>query len=275
MKHSPSDEPPSAPRKTKKPRIKVRDSGAQSPALDRALALLEFISARPEGVAQMDIRKGLGFTANLTFRLTKALVAHGYVEREEPGPRFCLSRKLLSLAQPRREERSLSQLAWEPMRWLRDVTGESAHIGVRSGFECIVLDRVIGPHPFKCYVEAGAHGPLHAGAPGKVMLAWMSPDELEKTLSKMPLTKLTASTITSKSALTRHLAEVKGQGYALDLGEGLEGHNCLGAPVFDAELRAFASVWITAPAARLTPSDERRYAPAVIKAAKMISDALK
>ena len=149
--------------KTLRPTVQVRDSGVQTPALDRALALLEFVSAHAEGVTQADIRKGLGFSANLVFRLTKALVTHGYVDREEPGPRFVLSRKLLTLAQPKREERSLVQLAWEPMRWLRDATQESAHIGVRSGFECIVLDRVVGPHPFKCYVEAGRTGPCTPG----------------------------------------------------------------------------------------------------------------
>lgn len=256
-------------------RGKVRDSGAQSPALDRALALLEFISARPEGVTQMDIRKGLGFSGNLAFRLTKAFVAHGYVEREEPGPRFVLSRKLLTLAQPRREERSLAQLAWEPMRSLRDATGESAHIGVRSGFECIVLDRVIGPNPFKCYVEAGAHGPLHAGAPGKVMLAWLPPKELEATLREMPLPRLTAHTITSRTVFARHLAMVRQQGYAMDLGEGLEGHHCLGAPIFDVDGRPLASIWITAPTPRLSEADGARLAPAVIQAAQRVTEALR
>jgi IclR family transcriptional regulator, acetate operon repressor len=255
--------------------IQVRDSGVQTPALDRALAVLEFISAHSEGVTQVEIRKGLGFTGNLVFRLTKALVAHGYVDREEPGPRFVLSRKLLTLAQPKREERSLVQLAREPMRWLRDATHESAHIGVRSGFECIVLDRVVGPHPFKCYVEAGAHGPLHAGAPGKVMLAFLPQKELEETLRHMPLPALTPHTITSRSGFAKHLAVVRQRGYAMDLGETVEGHHCVGAPVFDADGRPLASIWITAPTPRLSEADGERLAPHVIKAAQMITETLR
>lgn len=254
---------------------KVLDSGVQTPALDRALTLLEFISAHPDGVTQVEIRRGLGFSSNLVFRLTKALVAHGYVEREEPGPRFILSRKLLSLAQPKREERSLVQLACEPMRWLRDVTEESAHIGVRSGFECIVLDRVVGPHPFKCYVEAGAHGPLHAGAPGKVMLAFLPEGELKDVLRRMPMIALTPHTITSRSVFASHLAEVRENGYATDWGETLEGHHCLGAPIFDADDRPLASVWITAPAPRLSVADSKRVAPHVIRAAGMITETLR
>ena len=261
--------------RAKSPVSPVHDSGVQTPALDRALALLEYISVHGDGVTQVEIRKGLGFSANLVFRLTKALVAHGYVDREEPGPRFVLSRKLLTLAQPKREERSLVQLAREPMRWLRDATSESAHIGIRSGFECIVLDRVVGLHPFKCYVEAGAHGPLHAGAPGKVMLAFLPANELEETLRQMPLAAITPHTITSRAALAKHLAEVRQQGYAMDLGETVEGHHCLGAPVFDADGHPLASIWITAPTPRLSAADGKLRAPHVIRAAQMVTEALR
>lgn len=272
----PSPEPAEGDREHTAPSpAKVRDSGVQTPALDRALALMEFISAHPEGVTQVDIRKGLGFTGNLVFRLTKALTFHGYLEREEPGPRFILSRKLLTLAQPKREERSLVQLAREPMRWLRDATGESAHIGVRSGFECIVLDRVVGPHPFKCYVEAGAHGPLHAGAPGKVLLAFLPPAELKATLRQMPLPALTPHTITSRTALGAHLAEVRTNGYAMDLGETVEGHHCLGAPILDPDQHPLAAIWIAAPTPRLSKADGKRLAPHVIQAAQTVTEALR
>lgn len=253
------------------PQIEVRDSGAQTPALDRALALLEFVSAHSEGVTQADIRNGMGFSANLVFRLTKALVAHGYLERAEPGPRFFLTRKLLSLAQPRREERSLVQLAWEPMRWLRDKTGESAHVGIRAGWECVVLDRVVGVHPFKCYVEVGAHGPLHSGAPGKVMLAWLPEEELEAVLREIPLPRVTQYTITSRAEFAEHLKLVRERGYAMDLGETVEGHHCLGAPVFDADNRPVASLWITALTPRLGEAEGQRLAPDVIRAAKAVT----
>lgn len=258
-----------------KPKLNpVIDSGAQSPALDRALALLEFISAHSEGVTTADIRTGLGFSVNLVFRLTKALMAHGYVERDELTRKYALTRKLLTLAQPKREERSLVQVAYEPLRRLRDVTGESAHIGIRVGIEALVLDRVVGTHPFKCYVEAGARGPLHTGAPGKAFLAWLPDQERDAILREMTFTRFTATTLCSRSAFASHLKLVRERGYAMDLGECLEGHHCLGAPVFDAEGRVTACVWITALAPRLSEKDGARLACHVIKAAYEISQAL-
>jgi DNA-binding IclR family transcriptional regulator len=206
-------------------------------------------------------------TANLVHRITKSLDAHGYLEREPATKRYRLTSKLLSLAQPRSEERSLVDVAREPLQRLRDATGESAHLGMRIGLECIVLDRVVGPHPYKCYVEVGTRGPLHTGAPGKVMLAWLPKEERKQTLRQMKLSRHTATTITSRTEFEKHLQLVHRRGYAMDLGEGVEGHHCLGAPVFDAEDRLIASVWITAPSARLSERDSKRLAPQVIHAA--------
>jgi DNA-binding IclR family transcriptional regulator len=253
----------------------IRDSGFQTPALDRALAVLEFVSAHPEGVTRQEIKAVLGFTTNLVFRLTRALEAHGYIEQQNPGRRYVLTRQLLAIAQPKRDERSLVQLAYEPMRWLRDATGESAHVGVRVGNDCLVLDRVIGTLPYKCYVEAGAMGPLHAAAPGKVILAWLPPEEQVALLADYPFEPLTAATIVSRRDFVEHLALVREQGWAMDLGETVEGHHCLAAPVLDARDRPVAAIWITAIAPRLAATDGPRLAPAVMQAAAMVSDVLR
>lgn len=253
----------------------VRDSGFQTPALDRSLAVLEFVSAHPEGVTRQEIKAALGFSTNLVFRLTRALEVHGYVEQQRPGRRYVLTRRLLAIAQPKRDERSLVQLAYEPMRWLRDATGESAHVGVRVGTDCLVLDRVIGSLPYKCYVEAGTMGPLHAAAPGKVLLAWLPGKELEATLGDYPFKPLTPATITSRRAFVEHLAVVRERGWAMDLGETVEGHHCLSAPILDAADTPIAALWITAIAPRLTETDGRRLGPHVVRAADMVSDMLR
>lgn len=274
-RHQPRSRGTAAPDAAAKSSFAVRDSGQQTPALDRALAVLEFISAHSEGVTRQEIRAALGFTNNLVFRLTRALVAHGYVELQEPGRRYVLTRQLLKIAQPKRDERSLVQLSYEPMRWLRDATGESAHVGIRVGNDCLVLDRVIGSQAYKCYVEAGTIGPLHAGAPGKVMLAWLPPRELEATLDAYPFKSLTPHTITSRKTFAAHLQMVRQRGWAMDLGETMEGHHCLGAPILDANQLPVASIWITAISRRLTEQDAERLAPKVIQAAEMVGEVLR
>jgi DNA-binding IclR family transcriptional regulator len=134
---------------------------------------------------------------------------------------------------------------------------------------------VIGTQPYKCYVEAGTMGPLHAAAPGKAMLAWLPERTLDEVLVGYDFRPLTPATITSRRAFVAHLATVRERGWALDLGETVEGHHCLAAPILDADDMPVASLWITAIAPRLTESDGRRLAPAVMRAAAMVGEVLR
>ena len=118
-------------------------------------------------------------------------------------------------------------------------------------------------------------GPLHAAAPGKVMLAWLPPAELDTFLADYPFRAVTSATITSRRAFADQLRIARQQGYALDLGETMNGLHCLGAPILDANDRPIASLWITALAPRLTEADGERLAPAVIRAAQMVTEVLR
>jgi hypothetical protein len=69
----------------------VCDSGCSTPALDRALAVLEFVSLQAQGVRQTEICAALGMTSNMVFRITKSLVTHGYLECDPSSKRYRLT----------------------------------------------------------------------------------------------------------------------------------------------------------------------------------------
>jgi len=60
----------------------------------------------------------------------------------------------------------------------------------------------------------------------------------------------------------------------VDVGEHLEGHHCLGAPILDAHGNAIASLWISGPSQRLTEDRLAKLAPVVKKAGAMATNAL-
>jgi IclR family acetate operon transcriptional repressor len=107
------------------------------------------------------------------------------------------------------------------------------------------------------------------------MLAWLPEKELEAMLADYPFKALTPATITSRRTFAAQLKAVRARGWALDLGETVEGHHCVGAPVLDANDYPVAALWITAIAPRLTEDDCRRLAPKVIRAADMVSEVLR
>jgi DNA-binding IclR family transcriptional regulator len=251
----------------------VRDSGFSTPSLDRALAVLQCLGGHPLGLTLSDIAARLELSVNFVYRVTQSLVAHGYVVRDVEK-RFSIGSRLLGLCQPVVDDVPLTEAALPAMRWLSEQTGEAAHLGMISGHEGIVLERVIGRAMIKFYVERGTRFPLHTSGPGKVMLAFMPEAERDEVIAVMKFERFQPWTISNRKEFLKCLDVVRTQGFAVDAGEHLEGHHCLGAPIFDADGNAIASLWITGPSQRLSEERMLKLAPVVKKAGQMVTMAL-
>jgi DNA-binding IclR family transcriptional regulator len=260
--------------KASKPSLpSVQDSGFSTPSLDRALALLRCLSTASRGLTLSEIAERIGLSVNFVYRVTQSLVAHGYVVRDAEK-RFSIGPQMLTLCQPVVDDVPLAEAALPAMRWLSEQTGEAAHLGIISGHEGIVLERVIGKALIKFYVERGTRFPLHTSGPGKVMLAFMPEPERDEIIQGMKFERFQPWTISNRKDFLKCLDEVRKKGWAVDAGEHLEGHHCLGAPILDADGNAIASLWITGPSQRLSEERMAKLASVAKKAAAMVTTAL-
>jgi DNA-binding IclR family transcriptional regulator len=251
----------------------VRDSGFSTPSLDRALAVMQCMGGQSSGLTLSEIAAKVGLSVNFVYRVTQSLVAHGYVVRDAEK-RFSIGAQMLALCQPVVDDVPLAEAALPAMRWLSEQTGEAAHLGIISGHEGIVLERVIGKALIKFYVERGTRFPLHTSGPGKVMLAFMPEAERDEIIAGMKFERFQPWTISNRKDFLKCLDDVRKKGWAVDAGEHLEGHHCLGAPILDAEGNAIASLWISGPSQRLSEERLVKLAPVVKKAGAMASTAL-
>ncbi|HHW92331.1 MAG TPA: hypothetical protein GX735_06540 [Firmicutes bacterium] len=103
----------------------------------------------------------------------------------------------------------------------------------------------------KYTVGIGVTVPLHAGSPGKLLLAYLHPAELEEVLNQIELAALTKRTITNKQKFLRELEVIRGRGWATSFGERIEGVSSLSVPVSDRGTRVVASINILGPFIRL------------------------
>jgi len=250
----------------------ITDSGFSTPSLDRALGVLECLGRHPEGLGISDLATEMGLSLNFVYRVTQSLAVHGYVHRDG-DKRFRVGAKLLSLCQPVTDDVPLTEAAMPALRWLSGQTGEAAHVGIIAGAEGLVLERVIGRALIKFYVERGTRFPLHTSAPGKVMLAFMPDEEREAILRQMKFERFQPWTIGTRGEFEKCLERVRAQGFAVDAGEHLEGHHCIGAPILDAQGVAVASLWITGPSQRLSEDLMMKLSPTMRRAGEMASAA--
>lgn len=244
------------------------DSGLFSPAVERALQILERIGERGRTLSELSAE--LDLPKNAVFRITNTLRARGYLARDAKTLRFALTDKLIRVGQPRVEKRGLIETAMEPMRALRDATKETVQIGRRFGAEGVILEQVEGLHPLRISVDPGLRFPLYNNAPGKLLLAH-SPD-VRGSIAKIDLVRCTPRTITDRRALEHECARIRAQGWSADHAEADEGIHCIAAPIFRDVL--LAVLWISGPAKRLPKASFPALAKHVMAAAREIGERL-
>ena len=248
------------------------DAGANigAPALDRGLAILEALDARPEGMSLSEISRVIGSPKNSTSRLVHTLMVRGYVNRDEATLLIRLTGKLLRLGYPRVGRASLVECSLEPMRALRDSVGETVQLGIPIGDEGVIIEQVESTQAVRICVEIGLRFPMHNNAPGKVLLAFQHLKAREHTIQRLKLERFTARTITTRDALQRECEQVVTLGYGTDWGEADEGIHCVAAPVFDRPKHLLAVIWASAVAGRMPKDVFPKVALEVMQAAREI-----
>ena len=237
-------------------------------SVDRAAAILEIL-ARDGEAGVTEVARELGVHKSTASRLLAALDRRDLVTQDTARGRFRLGVGLVRLAGAAARGLDLVQESRPVCRALAQEAGETVNIAILSGRDALYLDQVAGPAALSPHNWAGQRIPLHATSDGKVLLAYLPPDEIAKYL--MPLQRFTDHTITTGSELTQALDEVKRQGYATAVEELEQGLTAVAAPVHDAEGRVVASISASGPSFRIPADRIPALAGSVRRAAAEIS----
>lgn len=247
------------------------DSGLFSPAVSRALEILEHLGTSAGGLTLSELSAGLGFPKNAVFRITNTLKARGYLVRDERTLKFQLTEKLLRISQPRVERRGLIEVSMDVMRELRDECRETVQLGRRFGDEGVILEQVEGLHPLRISADPGLRFPLYNNAPGKLLLAWMPEPSRAAMIRRLTLAASTPRTITDRQELAKECDRIRELGYSTDYAEADEGIHCVAASIRSPQDEVIATLWISAPSRRLPRSSFAEVAGPVRRAADRIS----
>lgn len=243
-----------------------KDSRYKVPNLERALVIMEYLIDHPQGRSAAELTEDLGFSKNSVFRITMTLLSHQFLIRDETK-RFRLSKKLLLMGCKSLGDTRFIEHSMDIMRACRDEIKESVFIGTIAENEGVVIEQVLGSHPFKFTIDTGSRMPIHCAAPCKAILAYLPESERSTIIKSAKFKRYNENTITSKREYAKELDLVRSTGFALDRAEQLHGAHCLSAPVFDQYGYPVAAIWTTGPSDRL-PIDQfqslgktmRRYA---------------
>lgn len=251
----------------------MRDNSTSSvEAIERAIRILDAFSIdRPElGVAE--ITRALGLKRSTVHRALSTMEAGGLLKQDPATQKYGLGSKVLKLAHVLQSQLSLGAVALPYMRALRDRFNETVALHVLEGRARVVVQQVESTHDLRrIYHEAGKPLPLHAGSPGKAILAFLPRNEIVAIIESTGLDALTGKTVTDAENLLLELEEIRRLGYSTSVGERSDGISSISCPIRGRDGRVIASMNISGPEQRFTRARALACFPALRDATRAIS----
>ena len=232
-------------------------------ALQRAVELLGRIGERSDELTVAELASDAGMPTSTAYRLLAELEQHGLVQRRN-GRTVALGTRLVALG--RTAEEALRERLVEPARGVMEQlsaqVGETAILTAPCGLEGIVL-HVVEPdqHSVRLSYALYRRAPMHRGASGKILAAFLEPDERARLLEAV-----------GSARLGRELERIRRDGFVYTVGELDTGAAGLAVPILDRSGRIAAGLSVAGPAERLEAAPDRHKA-VVVAAAQTIETA--
>jgi len=239
-------------------------------AVERALQILScFDDEHPEkGVSEIALAVGLHKAT--THRIVTTLLNYGYLERTADGQKYRLGLHVVELGYKVIRRLDLRREALPYMTQLAQRFDETCDLGVFDQGAVFYVEVVRGHHALTIAAAVGQRSPAHCTASGKIMLAFLPPEQREASLSQ-PLVSFTERTITSRSELERQLEGFRQQGYGFDDEEYEAGIRAVAAPILNRDGRVLAAIGMPGPTERMTLERVAEIAGALKEVANEIS----
>jgi IclR family acetate operon transcriptional repressor len=239
-------------------------------ALARASAIIDVIAAGgEEGVGLSEISRATALNKTTAFNLIASLVTLGFLEQDEHSRRYRLGLRNLELGRIVQKRMHISHLARPTLAVLCRKTNETVNLGLPDLLDLLVVDSFQGSRQLHATAYAGWRSLYHCTALGKAMLShWDEP--MRHTVYRLRgLPRQTPRTITDIDTLEAHLAQIRAQGYAVDVEENEVGVNGLGASIINGMGEVAAAISVCGPSNRLTEDVIEQIATDVMAAAEL------
>lgn len=254
----------------------MRDRGAaqeRGSALDKALAVLEAITAQSQPIGLPDLSARLKLPRQTVHRVLTQLENTGLVVRDPSRDRFSVGPRLSTLALNAVRTHNQSAPIHAILQQLVDEIEETCNVGVLDGLQFVYLERIECQWALRVHLEAGSRVPAHCTSGGKVMLGHLDDSVRARLLRSVTLKAYTAHTITRVTDIEAELAEVRRNGYAVNDQEFAIGIIGVAVPITDRHGRVLAALAVHGPSPRLDLDRAVGFVPRLKQAAANMAEA--
>jgi IclR family transcriptional regulator, pca regulon regulatory protein len=239
-------------------------------ALARGLDVIRAFQPRQPVMSLSAVAAATGLARPTARRIVLTLGQMGYVRAVAGG--FELTPRVLELGMSYVLSRTRWEVARPHMERLVARTHESSSIAQLDGSDIVYVARVAVPKIVALAVTIGTRFPAMQTSLGKVLLAALPPEEVERVLAEPSRSGITPRIVPGSEERAAILREVRARGWALTDEELAAGIRSVAAPLRDGDGRVIASLNVNTHAAE-TPVEvlTGEYLPLLLQAAGAIS----
>jgi DNA-binding IclR family transcriptional regulator len=242
---------------------------ASSEVAERTLDVLSCFIASSGDLGVTEIARRVGIEKSRVHRFLVALRRKGYVLDNPRTRRYSLGFRALELGRALARQIDVEGQAEPVLREIVERTGETTSLATVQACRRIHLMQVESPHLVKVSFVLSTPLPLHLGAAGKTLLAFLPEADRELCLAR----SIEAGPPLSDEALAElksGLPLVRAAGYGTSVGERVPGSRSVAAPIWT--WRGDLLVLVTSgPAARFTRSLVTQAVPVLREAASRLT----
>lgn len=199
------------------------------------------------GCGVSELAEKMDMPKSTAFEYLRTLKEEGYLLKED-GEYKC-STRFLSLGDRIRSNVEVYRVAQPELDSLSSETEAHASlVREENGFGAVLCIENTD-HRMTPIVHLGQPTRLHANASGKAILSSLPEERVEEILDRRELVALTDKTITDRETLWEELDKIQERGYAIDIGEAMEGVGGIAVPIMDrATEKPIAGIALYGPA---------------------------
>lgn len=216
----------------------------QSHLLPKVARILDHLSVVGDANAT-ELAMALDEPRSSIYRLLKALGEIGWAEETGARGVWRLGGELFRFSAAAISRIDERQIARPHLERLHHATEQTVFLCIRNDMNAVCIDRIDGLHVATLALRLGGSLPLHVGGGPRALLAFGDSElwEAYRAYAKQhPPQSFTDKTLSSVDDVMIQITKVRDQGYALSDGDVTPGVAAIGAPVFNRNGEAVASV---------------------------------
>jgi DNA-binding IclR family transcriptional regulator len=243
-----------------------------SPPVQRVARLLRHIAGGDAVTNMSHTARELNINRTTLLRLLHALEAERFIEPRSEGAGWRIGVGLITLTAQAFFSEDLVQTAVPVLTRLAEILGLSSHLGVLDGREIVYLVRRVPNRDLASNIRIGSRLPAHAANMGRIILAHLPRERVERLFAGVELAPVTSHTAVTPTQLRAQLDADRALGLAWSDGNYETGISSVAAAIFDAANTPVAALNVSGQSSQFAGVDRRaQIGLAVRNAAREIS----